>query len=631
MNVIKNYLDVKEISKSFFRFPVTVLLGIVVTLTIIVMYHTSGLEAPFGEIENYCRILIGCGLSIPVSIIISLLFEKYQAESSVGKNVVSMIVTILLFVYAFWVPLDNYNPIIQLSLFSILFHLLVSFILFIDKNDNELAFWIFNKDLFIRYLVTIQFSFVIIMGLFFALLLVEILFGPGKMVAFYVYIYAMVGGVFQIWFFTAGVPKNFNAKVNEFTYPKILKILVQYILLPLLSIYIIILYVYGIKILLQWDLPRGWLAWFINVLSVFGVFAFLLLWPLRSVEQNKWVQYFSKWFYVALLPLLVLLFVAIGKRISDYGFTVNRYFNLIIGIWLVFISVFNLITKNEKIKFIPLSLFVTLLLSMIGPWSYYSVSENSQVRILKEILEKNKILVNGKIQPLTKSDSIPDTDKFQIYSVLRYLYTFHSLEPIQAYTNIKLNNHVKLIWNTNNDTILDKIVQEWGMNDARVYYSKSKTSEEDNDNLNSNPTKYFYISENIDSIKTATCIDGYQYAFNFRWNDFHSNIKYLLEKDTLEFSFNKNTNTLNIILSNQSMIQFSIQEWLENILHNKLMKNNSTDIQLESKLLIYDIQNNNASIRIFFKGISGSIEQYKTATIDQMEVSVYLSLKNKLK
>ncbi len=104
----------------------------------------------------------------------------------------------------------------------------------------------------------------------------------------------------------------------------------------------------------------------------------------------------SKSFYLILLPLLVILFIAILMRMDDYGITVNRYIVLFLGIWLTTVCVFTLLFKSS-IKFIPTSLALMLQLISFGPWGIFSVSERAQVNRLKNILEKAKIIKENKI------------------------------------------------------------------------------------------------------------------------------------------------------------------------------------------------------------------------------------------
>jgi hypothetical protein len=43
-------------------------------------------------------------------------------------------------------------------------------------------------------------------------------------------------------------------------------------------------------------------------------------------ETNEWIRTFTKRFFFALFPLIVLLILAVGRRVSEYGVTENRYF-----------------------------------------------------------------------------------------------------------------------------------------------------------------------------------------------------------------------------------------------------------------------------------------------------------------
>ena len=129
------------------------------------------------------------------------------------------------------------------------------------------------------------------------------------------------------------------------TYPVILKFFTQYILIPLLIIYAVILYFYSAKILLNWELPRGWVSYLILAYSVVGILALLLVHPLKQESTASWVRVFSRIFYFTLIPLLVLLFTAIFTRILEYGYTEPRYFVLLLAIWLTSVVFYFIFTN----------------------------------------------------------------------------------------------------------------------------------------------------------------------------------------------------------------------------------------------------------------------------------------------
>ena len=67
---------------------------------------------------------------------------------------------------------------------------------------------------------------------------------------------------------------------------------------------------------------------------------------------------FYPWFYYLLLPLVTLLFVAIFRRINEYGITEKRYFIVVIAVWILAMIIYMLFSKTKKNRVFPLSLAV---------------------------------------------------------------------------------------------------------------------------------------------------------------------------------------------------------------------------------------------------------------------------------
>ena len=97
------------------------------------------------------------------------------------------------------------------------------------------------------------------------------------------------------------------------------------LVLPLVVVYLCILYAYMGKIILTWTLPQGWVTILIMAFSVIGMLAMLLVHPFQQLTEHAWIKVITKNYYRSLLPLLVLQYVAIFTRISDYGFTSARW------------------------------------------------------------------------------------------------------------------------------------------------------------------------------------------------------------------------------------------------------------------------------------------------------------------
>src|SRR5690606_15929395 len=136
-------------------------------------------------------------------------------------------------------------------------------------------------------------------------------------------------------------------------YPKGLKIFTQYVLIPLMTIYLAILLVYEVKILVEWEMPKGIVATLILGYAVFGMLSLLLVWPIRNDDGNRWVRFFSKSFYLTMMPLIVVLALAVYQRVSHYGFTEERYILMVLTIWLVAITAYFLYFRKADIQLIP--------------------------------------------------------------------------------------------------------------------------------------------------------------------------------------------------------------------------------------------------------------------------------------
>jgi hypothetical protein len=299
-----------------------------------------------------------------------------------------------------------------------------------------MGFWHFNKMLFFRLLIAALFSQVLYAGLAIALAALQNLFGlevPGRR---YFQLWILVTGVFGIWFFLAGVPDDVESLESSTDYPKGVKGFAQYILLPVVFVYFVILYAYLGKILIEWNWPRGWVSGLILGFSSTGLATLLLLYPIRERLENVWIRFAWRWFFVVLIPLIVVLFLAILRRISDYGITEPRYIALAYGLWLVAMVAYFMLSKTGNIRVIPGSLCVFAILISFGPWGAFQVSEKSQITRLKGLLVRDSILVNDSVQ--TAPESVSAEDRAQISAVIGYLHEIHGLDGIQPWFREKL-------------------------------------------------------------------------------------------------------------------------------------------------------------------------------------------------
>lgn len=333
-------------------------------------------------------------------------------------------------------PYYRQSDYIRFFLLSLSFHLLVAYAGFIVKGQIQ-GFWQFNKTLFLRFLTSVLYSGVLYLGLAAAIGALNFLFNFKFEWDTFLILWIWIVGVFNTLFFLAGVPINLPALDADDSYPKGLKVFTQYVLVPLATVYVLILLAYEAKILLQWSLPKGYVSNIILGYAVFGILSLLLVYPIREREENKWLKTYAKSFYFLLLPLLALLFTAVGARVFKYGVTEQRYFLIALAFWLLYICVYFLLFKKQNIKLIPISLSVLTLLSVYGPQSAFSVAEFSQKRILISIFKQHNAFADGKLKPLnTKIDSAMGAEAGE---KVDYLISKHDFASLQPYIDKDLN------------------------------------------------------------------------------------------------------------------------------------------------------------------------------------------------
>ncbi|MBI4929419.1 MAG: DUF4153 domain-containing protein [Bacteroidetes bacterium] len=599
--VIKGTLDTLK------RFPLPLLSAIIGSGICIYMLELKwDVQKDF---EHLWKMVMCCGLGLNLFLSMSLISER-RNHGAVQKYLAQFAGLLLLVGYYFLLPEFRRMTVTdgaRYSLFSTGLHLLVAFSPFIARGEIN-GFWQFNKTLFLRFLLSVLYSGVLYLGLALALLAVDQLFNADIKGERYGQLWFFLSGVFNTWFFLAGVPKNLNELESVTDYPKGLKIFTQFILLPLLAVYLLILYAYGIKIIIQWELPKGWVSWLVNAFSVFGILSLLLIYPVRNDEGNTWIKIFSRWFYRALFPLIVLLGVAIGKRVMQYGITENRYFVLIVALWLAGIATYFLLSKTKNIKVIPVTLFFIAFLSSFGPWGAFSVSEKSQVNRLEKLLIEEKILVDGKIKKTT--DTISDKKGRQIVSIVHYLDEHHHFDAIKSW--FKENLDSILAPKDSNDYVYEtgKILALMGLEDN--YYYGYRDDERDEDDTATIKNFYYYARNES---QQAVSVAGFDYSCNFNrsfyegdnsyYND--SYYKIYFGKDSGIIKYSKESTDFVFVKNGKDILRFDLNAYVKKIAsYNKEHKKHQYDQNIPNEMTLFEAKNDSVKMKLYMTNISGT-------------------------
>ena len=380
------------------------------------------------------NVVIICALGVFSNIAATIGAESANWSSSKQWGYkIAVAIGLLLFYFLFLpVSYDVYSPRVfrlpfQIAAIIIFLHLLIAYIPFVSKGSEE-DFWEYNKDVFLRFVESMFYAVFLFVGLAIALLALDKLFGIELDGVAYPRLFIFLVGIFHTLYFLSKYPVIFYD--NQIKKPiKAFLIFSQYILIPLVLIYLAILYAYAIQIGIKWELPEGWVSQLSLWFSVVGIFAFLLNYFNHKFSDFKPTAYFKKYFFPALLLPTVLVFIAIYRRISEYGVTELRYVVALLGVWLLGITLYYNLSKTKSIKVIPISLSIIVLLPILtGPFNMFNASLSSQQKRFKQSLIDKSILVGDQLTPLDKESTISVANNTELSSKTDSLYNAYRFE-----------------------------------------------------------------------------------------------------------------------------------------------------------------------------------------------------------
>lgn len=483
---------------TFKRFPLQMLIAVFATVVSFVLIDTTYDEFRLQSILYRLLYVSNIGITLTLA---GDLFAETNSFKPIRRWLLRIAaLAICIGVYFSINPNNNTADFYRICLLIFAFHLLVAFAPFVFRGNIN-GFWQYNKSLFLRFLTSVLYSGALYAGLAIAILSVDKLFNTRIDGDTYGYLFALIGITFQTCFFLAGIPRDFNVLKTDTSFPKGLKIFTQYVLIPLMTIYLCILLAYEIKIALSWQLPKGFVSTLILGYSVFGILSLLLIFPIREQEGNNWMKFFSKFFYVMMVPLIVLLILSVSKRVSVYGITESRYILVVLALWLSGITIYFLVSKQQNIKVIPVSLTLLALLIIYGPQSAFSISKYSQISRLRKLMDSRK-----------------PKDIGERSEVIRYLVKNHGITALQSFTKTDLAQVEQHFLSKN---LKNRWDYKYDLTDTAFKILNVKEYDADE------RTEYFYFKSENDKLLD---VSGFEAAIPFSNNDY--------EQRNTKFSFN---------------------------------------------------------------------------------------------
>ena len=418
-NVKKNLRDMKENTR---RFPLTLILSLLLGLGLVAVVE-YGYRGEYSEsiYQALDRMNMTLFLASLISLATGLFLELLEEKKSLGY-ILYLVELAALYIYYKYILVDlNF---ITRSRYIGFVVLAILAIFFIGRINNKK-----NHDLYVSGIIRAGFvafiNFIVLfLGLAFIIFTLNSLFGLKIRSNLYFDIFIILLTTFFSLMFTAKLP-SYKEDYEGETISQVLERLLAYIVIPLIFIYTSILYVFFLKIIVTRTWPQGLVAHLVLWYSIIGMASLFFT---RSIaSRHKIVGYFRRLHPLVNIPTIVLLFMAIYMRVSQHGFTSNRYFVLAGGIWILIMDIYYILVKEEKNILVVMTLFLTVLVALVGPVNNFIVSERSQARRLKELLVDNQLY---KDQALVKAENIDFKTKVEISNKLDYLNKFYGLEGL---------------------------------------------------------------------------------------------------------------------------------------------------------------------------------------------------------
>ena len=542
------------------RYPFAMLSAALGTVVLVVMIQQQvDLQV---HLKTNGQSLMALVLGVLIFLIVDLYAERHQVVSS-RKLILEMLAFVVIIAYYLLLPQElTYKNYLRFLLFFITGLLIISYVPFTKSLSGEVnAFWQFNLAITIRLITSLLYSSLLFGGVALALFAIDYLFnlniGSAKI---YIQLAIFIFGMANALFFFSGIPKKVDELDKKEDYPAILHFFVELVLVPLVFIYLGILYIYGAFILIKMELPKGLVTYLVIIFAGIGMITFLMVYPIRqqskvNLRRSKRLQIYNRNFSLSLFPLLALLFWGVGKRIQDYGFTELRYLILILAIWLTGIHLYLLISKHKNIKIITISLSLVCLLSAFGPWGVFMTSVRSQTNRFLQIMEKHQLLNNEVITPNSKAVKLSSKTQENLQSILTFFIQRNNLKHLQPYFTTKLDSLIK-----KEDTKEQKIVKIYALLGENVTgeYVASITQ--------SSTRQYQFQTSYTDPIQD---IKGYDYILKFNYDTQKlqqpSQSTYALTEKEVHLKVDQIQNRLLLHEKNDTLVNFILDPFLNKL------------------------------------------------------------------
>ena len=414
-------LNFNSIKNTFRRFPFTIISAILATIFLILSTFDEYAEAYNNKMLSFGLVFVfGIFLYAFIKLFNEGLRNYYDLKNLKNNNlfkILSYVITLPI-LYGVYELVYHENKVMAFYDNNFIYFTLIAALVvgssFVGKFNYHKDFVAYVAKILRAFIISNIYSFIVFIGISGIIFALNSLFKFyfGSSVYLRVAIFSFI--LFNVVTFFSDFPKVRDS-FTDYKYPKAFRILLVYIITPIVIIYTAILLAYFVKILVLWQIPNNLI---VNLVIWFASFSIVYLFFLSRVETITFINKFKIVFPFTLFPLLGMMFFAIYLRIEEYGMTENRYIVIAVGLWIFLSLIYYIFYRENSNISIPIFLSVIILITGLGPASATSLSIRSQNARFEKLLRDNKMIAGEEIKP---NINIESEAKSQIVDIVSYM------------------------------------------------------------------------------------------------------------------------------------------------------------------------------------------------------------------
>jgi hypothetical protein len=410
-----------KLKRSGERFPLTLAMTFLLMIVTIVLVH---LDYNSQQQDLYQKLALTLALGLPMTGAGKLLIERYKIDGikKYGVHISAVVLTLL---YFLTIPevMTPYFAMRYMALWAILFMAFLVVPYFYEREG--LSRYILH--LVGRFFLTVLYAGVIMGGVSMIIFSIDQLFGVNWWDEIYIDAFILIAGAFGVTYFLGSIPEMGSELPTE-GFSKVFKGLFLYILLPILSVYTVILYAYFVKVLFNFKLPDGVIG---NLVLWYALVSIITLFFVRDLRiEVPWLSKFFK-VYIPLMSIpLVMLFISLFIRINGFGITMPRYFVVALAVFSSVTAALMWLVKKDTAVISMILLITFIAIAFFGPLSGYSLTLTSQTHQLERLLIANEMLSSdGQLKP---NAEISKATQSEISEKITFLIDAYAVDQIKV-------------------------------------------------------------------------------------------------------------------------------------------------------------------------------------------------------